>query len=458
MIEFHISKSRSSLAGMWCMGAALTVFASSASAQTDIAGASGEAKTMPSVRVEDTVDVDTGYAPKRAGTATKTDTPLIETPQSITVVSAEQIRDQASPNLQEVLRYTTGVRHELYGIDNRGDWVGLRGSKESTEFLDGMRLPLTGSWGVIRTEPYAYQSIEVLRGPSSIIAGANDPGGVLNFVSKRPKEEAYREVGVQLGNYNQKQINADFTGPVNDDGSLLYRFVVLGKDSDTQIKHADDKRTLVAPSLTWKPNEASSITVYGEYQYDRSKNTNAFLGLEGTLNPAPNGPIPTDVFIGEPDWDRYGGERWRAGYETKFGIGDAWQLRHNLRHDDVNGLLKTMYAAWWDGFLDAGGNADPNGQYLGRYWYVNEESSRITTSELLMQGHVRTGAIEHTLLVGVDGLLHDASQTSAEEAATPLNVYAPVYGSFAEPHITTETPADRGAVEHPRRPTPRHGA
>jgi outer membrane receptor for monomeric catechols len=122
---------------------------------------------------------------RRDQTATRTDTPLIETPQSVTVITSAQIEKQASPNLQETLRYTAGVRHELYGIDNRGDWLSLRGSDQSTVLLNGMRLPLTGYYGVVREEPYAFDQISVVRGPSSIIAGQNDPGGVVNLTSKR---------------------------------------------------------------------------------------------------------------------------------------------------------------------------------------------------------------------------------------------------------------------------------
>jgi iron complex outermembrane receptor protein len=394
-----------------------------------------EAKTLSKIRVEESVGEEAGYAPKRSGTATKTDTPLIETPQAITVVTAQQIRDQSSPNLQEALRYTAGVRNELYGVDNRGDYVGLRGSKDTTIFLDGMRLPLSGSWGTLRNEPYAFERIEVLRGPSSIIAGANDPGGVVNLVSKRPQEQASAEVGVQFGNYDHQQANADFTGPLNEDGSLLYRFVTLGKDSGTQVEHADEERVLAAPSVTWRPNDRAVVTLYGEYQYDNSKNTNAFLGLDGTLNDAPNGRIPMDLFISEPGWDRYGGTRYRFGYATEYWLNDSWQLRHNLRHDDVDGLMKTMYAAWWEGFVDADGVPDPNGQYLNRLWYVNEDSTDITTSEFLVQGEMQTGAVSHTLLFGVDGLLNNASQRSAELPATALNVYSPVYGVFDEPSL-----------------------
>lgn len=213
--------------------------------------------------------------------------------------------------------------------------------------------------------------------PSSI-AGQNDPGGVVNLVSKRPRREAAREFGVRLGNYDRREFNADLTGSLSADGSWLYRLVALGKDSNTQINHADEQRALIAPSLTWRPDARHSVTIFGEYQYDRSKNTNAFLGLAGTLQAAPNGPIPTDLFIGEPAWDRYGGTRRRVGYAAESSLNGAWQLRHSLRHDRVDGLMNSMYAAWWDGFLDEHGNADSNGRYLGRQWYIYDDRSRVT--------------------------------------------------------------------------------
>lgn len=433
-----------------CFAVALLLPANVLLAQSNASGNDAEISTLPKISVEASVDDNAGYAARRAGTATKTATPIIETPQSLTVITATQIRDQASPNLQEALRYTAGVRNELYGIDNRGDWVALRGSKESTVLLDGMRLPLSGWWGVMRNEPYAFERIEVLRGPSSIIAGANDPGGVLNVVSKRPEDTAGNEIGVQFGSYQHRQVNADFTGPLNEQGSLLYRLVALGKESNTQIEHADEERVLVAPSLTWRPNDRATITLHGEYQYDRSKATNAFLGLAGTLYDAPNGRIPADLFIGEPDWDRYGGTRWRFGYATEFWLNDAWSLRHNLRRDAVDGLMKSMYAAWWDGFVDAGGAADPDGEYLGRYWSVYEDSSDITTAEWLAQGSVQTGGVSHTVLFGLDGLLQDGSQLSVDQPGPPLNVYSPVYGMLPEPSLAGATRAEneirRGGV------------
>lgn len=376
-----------------------------------------------------------GYGARRSATATKTDTPLQETPQSVTVIGAEQIRDQGSPNLQEALRYAAGVRNELYGIDNRGDWFSLRGSEESTLLYNGLREPLTGNYGVVRTEPYNFERIEVLRGPSSIVAGQNDPGGVVNLVPKRPLGEPLREVGVRVGNDALRELHADLSGPLNADGTLLYRLVAVEKESKTQIRFAQDDRTFVAPSLTYKPNARDSFTVYAEYQKDFSQNTNAFLPIAGTLRPAPNGPIPRHLFAGEPDWDTYGGTRQRVGYSMELGLGEQWRLSHQLRHDRVDGLMESMYMDWWSGFLDAAGNPDPNGQYLGRPWYISQDSLRLTTGELLLKRDWQLGGATHQLVFGVDATSMETGRRSADGMGTPLNVYDPVYGTFPRPAL-----------------------
>jgi len=406
--------------------------------------ASAPESTLPAVRVRAAVEKETatgpvpGYSAQRSATATRTDTPLAELPQSISVITAEQVKDQNAQTMQEVLRYTAGVRSEMYGLDNRGDWFSLRGGSEGSTLLDGMRVPLSGWYGVVRNEPYAFERIEVLRGPASVVAGQNGPGGVVNLVSKWPQAEAQRELTVQFGNNRHKQIAADLSGPLNADGTLLYRLVALDKNSGTQVEHADDKRTLLAPSLTWKPGPSTTLTVYAEYQKDESGNTNAFLGYEGTLLPAPHGPISPSLFIGEPAWDRYGGERKRLGYEFEQVLSPAWTLRHHLRHDCIDGGMRTMYAAWWDGFVDSSGAPDANGTYLNRIWYATDNHARITNADLLLEGKLNWGRARHTLLLGVDHMKNSDDQASWDDGgATPLDVYNPVYGSFADPTIGT---------------------
>ncbi|WP_291082752.1 TonB-dependent siderophore receptor [Hydrogenophaga sp.] len=409
---------------------------------TDTAPTLSEVTVTAPAQPEDARGPVRGYATKRSATATKTDTPLNETPQSVTVITADQIRDQGSPNLQEALRYAAGVRNELYGIDNRGDWFSLRGSEESTLLYNGLREPLTGYYGTVRTEPYNFERIEVLRGPSSIIAGQNDPGGVVNLVPKRPLAVPQREVGIRVGNDSLREVHADLTGPLNAEGSLLYRLVAVKKDSGTQIRFANEERTFVAPSLTFKPNAQDSYTVYAEYQKDRSQNTNAFLPLAGTLRPAPNGPIPRDLFAGEPDWDTYGGTRKRVGYSLDIGLGDQWRLSHQLRHDRVDGRMESMYMDWWSGFLNAAGTPDANGQYLGRPWYIYQDGLRLTTGEALLKRDWELGGVTHRVAFGFDATDMETSLAQADGMGTPLNVYDPVYGSFPRPSLGNPTPTE----------------
>lgn len=388
-----------------------------------------------------------GYVATRSSTGTKTNTPLKEIPQSISVITADQIKDQAAENMQQVLRYTAGVRAEMYGVDNRGDWFSMRGGSEGSTLLDGMRLPLTGWYGLLRNEPFAFDRIEVLRGPSSVMAGQNGPGGVVNLVSKLPQADAKNEINLQYGSFDHKQFAADVGGQVSD--NVLYRLVALEKDSGTQVDHADEKRSYVAPSVRFKLNEATELTTYIQYQKDESGNTNGFFPIAGTLHAGPNGHhIPDQTFIGEPDWDTYGGERFRYGYQFQYQLNDAWTLRHNLRHDDLDGQQYSMYAAWWLGYL-------PDNESLYRIWYATQDEARITNMDLLAEGKLVFGNIQHTLLLGVDAMQSDTEQWYLEDVwndpseidAPPLNVYHPVYGFFPRPVLNfgpeTETEVEQ---------------
>ncbi|WKB54190.1 TonB-dependent siderophore receptor [Eleftheria terrae] len=393
---------------------------------------------LPEVRVRATAVRETatgpvtGYRATRSATATKTDTPLQEVPQSVSVIGAEQIRDQNAQTLQEVLRYTAGVTADVYGLDNRGDWFMMRGGSEGSILLDGLRLPLTGYYGVVRNEPYAFERIEVLRGPASVMSGENGPGGVVNLVSKRPQAQPQREIQVQLGNHDHKQLAADLTGPLNEDATLLYRLVALTRDSGTQVQYADMERQYVAPSLTWQAAPGTRLTAYLQYQRDRSGNTEGFFPLEGTLHPGPQGKIPLERFVSEPGWDTYGGRRWRLGYELEHRLNDQWTLRHHLRHDDVEGKLRSMYADYTTGFL-----ADDRS--LGRLWYATDDDSRITNGDLLLEGRLRAGDVQHTLLLGVDVMRSRMSRLYWAGAATPLDVYTPVYGRFTPPALSADS-------------------
>jgi iron complex outermembrane receptor protein len=389
------------------------------------------------VPVEVTASTPSGYVASSSSIGTRTGAPLNETPQSISVITAGLIRDQNAQNMSEVLRYSAGVRSEMYGVDNRGDWFSLRGGSEGSTLLNGLRRPLSGYWGNVRDEPFGLEQVEVLRGPSSVMAGQNGPGGVVNLVSKRPQAVSANEIAIQYGTYDHKQVSFDSTGGVNESGTVLYRVVGLVRDSETQVDHTQDERQFIAPSLTWRPNEDTSLTLLTEYQHDWSNNTTGFFPWSGMILPAPNGPIPDDTFIGEPDWDKYEGTRYRVGYAFDRKINDTWTLSHNARYDHVEGDIRGMYANFWEG-----GFILPDGRSLNRTWYIDRTHTKVANANLNLIGNFEHGRFEHTVLVGADILWSVNKVEGVSGAATPLDVYNPIYGTFPQP-IAAFGPADR---------------
>jgi iron complex outermembrane receptor protein len=203
----------------------------------------------PPPKVESATGPVPGYLASRSATGIKTDTPLKEIPQSISVVTADRVTDQGVATVQQSLRYVPGVFADAYGPDSRGDYPRVRGSDPEI-YLDGMRLANSGKFNEARLDPYMFSRIEVLRGPSSVLYGSTTTAGIINLVSKRPQEEAYREIGVQYGSFNRKQIQTDMTGKLTADGEWLYRFVGIARDSDTQTDFVKDDRVTIAPSIT----------------------------------------------------------------------------------------------------------------------------------------------------------------------------------------------------------------
>jgi iron complex outermembrane receptor protein len=169
-----------------------------------------------------------GYVANQSATGTKTDTPLREIPQSITVVTADRMKDMGVTTVQEAFRYVPGVMADAYGPDSRVDSLKIRGSEPDT-YLDGMRT--TNSWfNYQRIDPYALERAEVLRGPASVLYGSTTTAGLVNLVSKRPQALDYHEIGVQYGSFNRKQIQTDHTGKMTPDGHWLLRFIAVGRD------------------------------------------------------------------------------------------------------------------------------------------------------------------------------------------------------------------------------------
>ena len=385
--------------------------------------------TLPEVRVKSSADTETatgpalGYSAKRSATGSKTDTALVETPQSVSVLTRERIEAQGADTVVDALGYTAGVTAGVYGQDSRYDWINLRGFDLYSPgfYVDGLQTRNNGSWASFRSNPYGLERIEVLRGPSSVLFGQGSPGGLLNLVSKRPTAEPQRELRLQLGSHERRELAGDVSGPLNEDGSLLYRLTALARDSGTQVDHADDDRVFLAPALSWKLSPDTQLTLLSQFERIRSAATSGFLPREGTLVAGPNGRIPVSRFVGEPGYDHFDQDQWAFGYALEHRAGATWTLRQNARVSRVDLDYRQLYGAGLD-------PADPERRTLQRFAFGSDETIEALTIDTQAEARFTTGALAHTLLIGLDHQRNDFDQFSVFGLAPSLDVYAPVYG------------------------------
>lgn len=404
------------------------------------------ATTLPAVKVraaaeESATGPVTGYRAKNALSATKTDTPIAETPQAITVVTRDQIVNQGATNVQDALNYAAGVRSDAYGLDSRSDGMRIRGSTPD-EYLDGLRKSFNWYTSQFRADPYMLERIEVLRGPAAMLYGQGSTGGVVNLVSKRPQAERRNEIGVQYGSFDRKQVQGDFTGAFAPDGDWLYRVIGVGRKSDTQVDYVNDDRALLAPSLTWRPNASTSLTLQALFQKDRTVSSSQFLPWSGVLTPNPNGQLPTSRFIGEPGWDRYDTDRRSFGWLFEHQFNDNWTVRQNARYSINEVDYRTNYANSFSSDPTFGDPADPTERRVERFTTADITRVKMLQADQNVEGRLTTGAVGHTLLAGFDVT---RSETTGQSGAiyppsyggtsTGIDAYDPVYGSFTEPTL-----------------------
>lgn len=332
-----------------------------------------------------------------SGSATKTDVPALEVPQPITVVTSEMYEAQGAVSISDTLRYVAGVTANPYGPDSRVDGGFVRGL-DALQFRDGMR-DIFSYYASIRSDPYNFSEVQLVRGPASVLFGAGSLGGLINTVSKRPEFTAGAEISVRYGSHDRKEALADVTGPIS--GTLAGRVVARVRDSGSQTDFVPDDRVLVSPSLTWAPTMNTSVTLIGLYQEDDGGSTSQFLPLVGTILPNPNGKLPNDLFIGKPGWDRYDGRLAEGTALVDHRFSDQLRLSLKARYIDSDLTYLTHYPDNYttpdNPFVDA------DQRIIGLYSDGSYARMEVFSTDNNLQFNFNTGAaIEHVLLAGVD--------------------------------------------------------
>jgi iron complex outermembrane recepter protein len=391
--------------------------------------------TLKVGRIESIVTVTApgGYVATSSTSATKTDAPLIEIPQTVSVVTLDEMKSRDVQTINEAVQFTGGVAVNTYGEETRYDWLYIRGFNQSAYglFRDNSRWQGGNLSGQI--DPYMLQEVDVIKGPSSVLFGQNTPGGLVNLVTKRPPAATSNEVLASFGSYDRKQVQADLGGPLDRDGRWRYRLVGLYRDSNTQVNYVPDDRKLVAPAITWTPSSSTTLTILGDYQRDNT-GWSQFLPSQGVLTPNPNGPIPTDFFAGEPNYDFYKRTQWSIGTLFEHRFNDTWTVRNTFRRSKIESEGQTVF----------GGGLQDDLRSLNRFGFNYPFDLGLYTTDTNVSARATTGKVEHSFLFGVDYSHSNTKVQNGFAVVAPIDVYAPVYGAEVPPlftYLNTEQPA-----------------
>ncbi len=356
-----------------------------------------------STSVDSTVSDDAQAISQAAETITvtaqalKIETPNQEVEKTVTVVDRSEIEARDVQKVDEAFRYTPSVVSP-YGADNDTDWLLVRGFEPST-YLDGNRLYKEGFWGWT-AETYGLESIELVKGPNSVLYGEAYPGGVVNLVQKKPTDAPQKSMTLSLGNKNYRNFGIDISDWATEDGSQRYRLVAKVDQKDGELNGTDSQRVYLAPSYTIDLSEATTVTLLASYLKDDGVPQNGFFPLQGTLTALPNGEhVSPSTNYGEPHHDKFDKTQVALGYILKHELNDTWTLNQNFNY-----AYSKLYLRSTSAYPDSWYDSDPYS--LSQYTLVNDGDAQSFTLDTNGVANRFQGDFEHTLLLGIDAQYH----------------------------------------------------
>ncbi len=370
---------------IWVTGLALASCAGQVRAAEEtlvVTAGSGEDPTAP-LR---------GIVATKTLSATKTAAELIKTPQAVSVVTRDQMKALDVTSVSQALRYSAGVFTEYRGSSNRNDEVFVRGFSYVPKYLDGLSYGATASSQTGTFDPWLLERVELVRGPASVLFGQVNPGGLISMTSKRPTSQPVHEVQFRTGNNNLAEGAFDFGGPLNDDGSLLYRLNGIGRSQNNQIDDYKETRMAIAPALTWYPNQATRFTLLTSYQKDPDAGYRNFLPRYGTVSSVDGSYIPRDFNVSDPNYNQSWREQTMIGYEFEHQLNDTFTLRQNARYATIK--QKYRYLVYT--------TSDANSSVLSRRAQREERQTDEFGIDNQLEAQFTSGQLTHTAIGGLD--------------------------------------------------------
>ncbi|HAI06931.1 ferrichrome porin FhuA [Pantoea sp. AV62] len=363
-------------------------------------------------------------AAKQSATGTKTDTPIEKNPQSVSVVTREEMEMRNVTSVKGAFNYTPGVLTGNRGSSDVIDALSIRGFSETNtnQYLDGLKLQ-GDNYSEFAIDPYFLERAELLRGPVSVLYGKSNPGGVVALVSKRPVQETLREVQFQMGNDNLFSTGFDFGGALDDDGVYSYRLTGQARSQDAQQAMNKEKRYTLAPAFSWRPDDRTRVDLLTYFQNEPETGYYGWLPRQGTVVPITRADgseykLPTNFDEGEQS-NKISRNTKMVGYNAEHSFNDTWTVRQNLRYADLRTDYRSIYG---NGFL-------PETQQITRGSAVSEEKLNQFAVDTQAQAKFATGQLDHTLLLGVDFQRTRNDIDAQFGMASSLNAVNPQYGN-----------------------------
>ena len=320
----------------------------------------------------------TAYGVNSINSATKTLTPLRDIPQSISVVTKEQIRDQSMSSVADVVAYVPGITSHQ-GENNRDQLV-IRGNSTSADFfLNGVRDDVQ-----YYRDFYNVERVEALKGPNSMLFGRGGGGGVVNRVTKEAGFTSLREVTLQGGSFGNKRVSMDFDQPVGD--KLAFRLNGLYENSGSFRNNVDLERYGVNPTATLIVGPKTAVKLSYEYFHDGRVADRGIPSFHG--RPV---DVPIETFFGDPD-----NSRVRAGVNLSSAVVEHQAGRFNIR----NRTLFGDYDRFYQNFVPGAVTADKQSVSISSYNNATKRRNLFNQTDVTFQAS--TGSVRHTFLTGAE--------------------------------------------------------
>lgn len=368
-----------------------------------------------------------GYVAKQTTTGSKTDTPLNEVPQAVSVVGREELDDRGVVNkVDEALRYTSGVVAQPYGTDPDTDWFYIRGfdASQTGLYMDGLNLFGFG-FGNFQIDPFMLERVDVLKGPASVLYGGSNPGGIIDLVRKRPTDDPYYYTEIGINSNGNAFTGFDFSDKLGDSGVYSYRLTGKISGGEGYTDYTNDIRGFIMPQLTISPDDATKLTVYAYAAGLNQRHTgNGFLPYAGTVVDGPfGGKISRRFFPGEPDIDNGHYDQQMLGYELEHEFDGGWKVTSNFRYGHLDKWEHFVYPylyAYADG-------TDPND--LNRINFSGDTGVDSIAWDNRVENEFDIGGATHKIMAGIDYRYYRIKniQNSTFGAST-IDPTDPVYG------------------------------